>query len=86
MARLWLEHLCDIMTVVGASQKQVQEAIRNRGFKDFEDCLQDECARDAGASHLVTCNVRDYRHAKTQVVTPSEFMHLLRSTEDNKEQ
>ena len=79
-ARFWLEHLCGIMTVVGASQEHVLQAIRNRQFRDFEDCLQDECAWNAGAKYLVTCNVKDYGCAKTTVVTPSEFVQLLRKT------
>ena len=80
LARFWIEHLCGIMTVVGASQEHILQAIRNRQFKDFEDCLQDECASNAGADYLVTCNARDYGRAKTKVVTPSEFLQILLQT------
>ena len=79
-ARTWIEYLCKVMTVVGASQEQVLTAIRNRKFKDFEDCLQDECAWNAGADYLVTCNVKDYQQAKTKVVTPSAFIQILQNT------
>ena len=49
-----------------------------RRFNDFEDCLQDECARRVNADCLVTCNMKDFRTAKTKVYSPDEFVSLLR--------
>lgn len=40
-ARAWLNDICDILTVTGATQEQIKEAINNADFRDFEDCLQD---------------------------------------------
>lgn len=48
-ARAWLNNICEILTVTGATQEQVKEAIKNSDFRDFEDCLQDECAVHANA-------------------------------------
>ena len=77
-ARFWLEKLCDLLTITGATQEQVAEAVRNRVFKDFEDCLQDECAQSVNADYLVTCNLKDYRNAKTKAVTPNVLVSILR--------
>ena len=76
-ARFWLENLCDLLTITGATQEQVTEAIKNRIFKDFEDCLQDECAQSVNADYLVTCNLKDYKNAKTKAVTPDILIAIL---------
>ena len=60
-----------MLTVTGATQEQIKEAIKNANFKDFEDCLQDECAVHVNAAYIVTCNVKDFKNAKTRVVTES---------------
>lgn len=79
-ARAWLTDICDILTVTGATQEQVKEAIKNSDFRDFEDCLQDECAVCADADYIVTCNVKDFRQAKTSAVTPDVFVNMLDET------
>lgn len=76
-ARKWLDNLCDILTVTGATQKQVKKAINNLSFHDFEDCLQDECAVYADTEYIVTCNVKDFRQAKTIAVTPDVFLKII---------
>ena len=73
-ARAWLNNICDMLTVTGATQEQIKEAIKNANFKDFEDCLQDECAVHVNAAYIVTCNVKDFKNAKTRVVTPDYFV------------
>ncbi len=79
-ARAWLHNICDMLTVTGATQEQIKEAINNLNFHDFEDCLQDECAVHINASYLVTCNVKDFSHSKTQVVTPDLFLKILQES------
>lgn len=80
-ARSWLNNICDIMTVTGATQEQVKEAIKNSNFHDFEDCLQDECAVHANAEYIITCNVKDFKQAKTTVVTPDIFIKIINQNE-----
>lgn len=48
-AKAWLNAICNMLTVVGASQEQIKAAVNNLDFHDFEDCLQDECAVHANA-------------------------------------
>lgn len=75
---MWLKNICRVLTVAGALHEQVLVAIDNVQFKDFEDCLQDECARMVNADCLVTCNMKDFKTAKTKVYSPDEFVALLR--------
>ena len=76
--RMWLKDICRILTVAGASHEQVLEAIDNVRFRDFEDCLQDECAKMVNADCLVACNIKDFGTAKTKVYNPDEFVSLFR--------
>lgn len=76
-ARAWLNNICDLLTVTGATQEQIKEAVNNLSFRDFEDCLQDECAIHINADYMITCNAKDFKNAKTQVVTPDLFLKLI---------
>ncbi len=77
-----MNEICDMLIVAGATQEQVKDAIKNSDFRDFEDCLQDECAVNVNAGYLVTCNVNDFQHAKTMVVTPDIFVKMITGNKD----
>ena len=58
-------------------KKTMEDAIQNLSFRDFEDCLQDECAVHVNAEYIVTCNKKDFKHAKTPTVTPDVFLKII---------
>ena len=74
---MWLKDICSILTVTGASHEQVLNAIERDEFKDFEDCLQDECAKAVHADCIVTCNTKDFTQANTRIYNPDEFVSLF---------
>ena len=43
---------------------------------DFEDALIAAAAESAGATHIVTRNVADFRKSPVKAVTPEEFIRL----------
>lgn len=73
--REYLKTICEIFTVANTSQDEILEAIDNRGFTDFEDCLQDKCAKDVGADYIITCNIKDYSNSEVEAITPNEFIN-----------
>jgi len=75
--RFWLKNICEILTVVSADHEQVFDAVNKTNFKDFEDCLQDKCAQNAGADFIVTCNVKDFVNADTEILDPDELIALF---------
>ena len=75
--RFWLRNICEILTVVSATHEQVVSAIDKINFKDFEDCLQDKCAQNAGADFIVTCNVKDFVNADTKILNPNELIAIF---------
>ena len=84
-ARYWLGIVCKILKIAVATPEQVMDAIADTAFRDFEDCLQDKCAQSVGAEYLVTCNIRDFRHAQTRAVTPDEMLDILGAEKEQEE-
>lgn len=81
-ARRWLKRICRVFIVANATQEQINEAIENEEFKDFEDCLQDECAAHVNADYIVTCNAKDFKKSKIEAVTPDVFLKILHENEE----
>ena len=48
-------------------------------FSDFEDCLQDECAKEVLADFIVTRNVGDFQCSKVKAIKPHDFLELVNS-------
>lgn len=63
--------------MAGVKQDAVRRALLREEFSDFEDCLQDECAKEVGADYIVTRNVEDFRSSDVKAVTPEEFLRIL---------
>lgn len=75
-----IKQICEILDVAYTDKQAVLEAIGNVGFKDFEDNLQDCCAKSVGADYIVTANVNDFAgHSKVPAVAPDEFIKIVNS-------
>ena len=72
-----LLHLCEVVTVIGASHKDVLDAIKNDRFPDFEDCLQEKCAESIGADYIVTENISDYNNSSIPAITPANLFRII---------
>ncbi len=68
---------CDLLKVVGASQKAIISAVQNIDFRDFEDCLQDKCAKEAGCDYIVTANLKDFANSEVPAVTPDRLLKII---------
>ena len=73
-----LKDICEIFTVATASQAEILDAIEKDNFTDFEDCLQDKCAKNIGADYIITCNVRDFENSEIPAITPVDFIKTCR--------
>ncbi len=72
-----LKDILKILTVVSVNHKEVSKALENKEFKDFEDCLQDECAKKVNADYIITRNMQDFQYSKVKAVLPDEFMEIM---------
>jgi predicted nucleic acid-binding protein len=66
--------LCHMFTVEGINQGVIEAAIKNDAFDDFEDALQEECAKSLGVDFIVTRDIKDYGSSDFQIVSPDEFV------------
>ncbi len=72
-----LRDICKIFRIAAASQAEVIDAIEKDSFEDFEDCLQDKCAKEVGANYIVTVNERDFRDSEVPAVSPADFLEQI---------
>lgn len=75
--RLLLKGLLKVVRVGGMEHESVVEALEREGFSDFEDCLQDECAKGIGADYIITRNIKDFEQSKVPAITPEQFLEIM---------
>ena len=78
MRRKWLIDVCEFLTVAGVNHDEVLRAIRMTKFKDFEDCLQDRCAKNVGAKYIVTRNAADFSNSEVPAISPEDFLTVMK--------
>ena len=75
--RNYLLSLFELFDVVSMDKNRLVAALENSNFKDFEDCLQDECAYAINADYIITRNAKDFESSMVKVLTPEEFLENL---------
>ncbi len=55
----------------------INEALDNNNFTDFEDAVQNECAKSVSADYIVTRNTKDYEKADIKAISPEELLKLM---------
>ena len=75
--RKCLGDVCGFLKVVGVDHDEVLKAIRMAEFSDFEDCLQDRCAKSIGARYIITRNVSDFKESEIPAVSPEDFLAVI---------
>ncbi|MCM1577270.1 MAG: PIN domain-containing protein [Ruminococcus sp.] len=76
--REMLLEMCRIFEVVGIDGDKLRVCLGKNSFKDFEDCLQSECAVNCGADYIITRNIKDFSESSVKAVSPEEFLKMLR--------
>lgn len=69
--------LFDLFEIVSVDEQKLRAALLRSDFKDFEDCLQNECAVESNADCIITRNKKDYEGADVKVYTPKEFIDIF---------
>ena len=69
--------LCEILSVIGIDSQILMSALRNEDFTDFEDCLQDECAKIFNADYIVTRDPKGFLYSKIPIIDPVDLLKLL---------
>lgn len=76
--RTKIRNLCTLFDVAEINKEVVLSAIENEDFSDLEDSLQNECALNTAVDYIVTRNGDDFKNSKIAVVSPKEFIEIVR--------
>lgn len=55
----------------------VLDVLERNDFSDFEDCLQDECAKQVDADYIVTRNTVDFSTSDIPAILPERLLEIL---------
>ena len=75
--RKLLLDILDLLQVANADHKSVRNALARDDFSDFEDCLQDECAKQIHSDYIVTRNINDFSASNVPAITPEDLLEIL---------
>lgn len=75
--RNYILSLFEIFDVISIDKNRLVAALENSNFKDFEDCLQDECACAINADYIITRDAKDFESSMVKALTPEEFLENL---------
>ncbi len=78
--RALLLNILDLLQVAGTDHESVRNALQREDFSDFEDCLQDECAKQIHADYIVTRNTNDFSTSDIPVIIPDDLLKILDSS------
>ncbi len=77
--RKLLLNILDLLQIAGADHESVRNALQKEDFSDFEDCLQNECAKQIHADYIVTRNINDFSMSDIPAVIPDDLLKILDS-------
>lgn len=72
--------ILDFLQIANASHEDVKRALARDDFPDFEDCLQDECAKRVSADYVITRNISDFSTSNVPAIAPANFIETLKGT------
>lgn len=72
-ARNLLFQLEKITEVLPVDKSIIRTSLKSK-FKDFEDGVQNYCAKKAGIKIIVTRDKKDYRESDLSIYSPEEFL------------
>lgn len=66
--------LIDSFEISSVDKDKIKAGILRKDFKDFEDCLQDECAKSFNSDYIITRDKDDFVNSVVPVLLPTEFV------------
>ena len=78
-ARWEIRKLLRLFEVAPVNRSVLEAALEAEGFRDFEDAVLHEAARQADADALVTRNESDFRKAVLAVYEPRELINIVQA-------
>lgn len=67
--------LLECFEIAEINKTKIHNAINRNNFSDFEDCLQDECAKTYKADYIITRDKSDFSTSQIPIFSPTEFLN-----------
>lgn len=74
--RSLLISLISVFEIESIDKTKILYALENSSFKDFEDCLQDQCAQSFKCDYIITRDTDGFKSSKIKVLMPEDFFKL----------
>ena len=75
--RLIIEDLLDAISIIAVTESVLKKSLKS-SHKDFEDAIQIVSAQSINEMDcIVTRDLKDYKNAQINVLTPDEFLNTL---------
>ena len=65
--------------MVPEDKDMILEVLGRDEWRDLEDGLQMQCAKEAGADYVVTQNLKDFQKSEIEAVSEEHFCEILKS-------
>lgn len=75
-ARVGIRRMLDLFAIAPVHRSALQNAL-DSGFRDFEDAMLHEAARQARADGIFMRNADDFTAATLTIYTPAELLQAL---------
>lgn len=69
--------LCEGMKVIPERRDTILEVLYREEWRDFEDGLQMQCAKEAEVDYIVTQNLKDFQASQVEAVDEETFCKML---------
>lgn len=74
-----LQLLCEGMSVVPETQQVILRALNREEWRDIEDALQMQCAKEAGVEYIVTQNLKDFQTSDVKAICEEKCCEIISS-------
>ena len=76
-----LMFLCEKLQVIPENVEMIKAALKREDWKDLEDGLQMQCAKEKELDYIITRNIRDFEKSPVPVLIPEKLMEMYRGIE-----
>ena len=69
--------LISVFEVESIDKTKIISALENSEFRDFEDCLQYECAKKYECEYIITRDKDDFKNSRVKAILPEDFLEKI---------
>ncbi len=72
-----LRLLCEGLVVIPENKHTIMEVLQHGEWRDIEDGLQMQCAKEMGVHFIVTQNLKDFKTSEVEAISEEQFCKII---------